>query len=153
MASPSPLAEERWQLTQRVWNELRADNLEILNDYYDPELRFQDPISSIKGLESMKAYYENLYQNVKDIEFEFTHFLYDETQQFFSWTMRLKAKGLNRGRPVAVEGTSYLRFSEESGKVIQHRDYFDTGEFIYDNIFGLRWIHRMVRRQLHGSQP
>ncbi len=149
MESKDPLAQERWQMTLRTWNELRADNLHILDDYYDPHLRFQDPISSVDGLEEMKNYYQNLYKNVQDIKFEFTHSMFDAQQQFFTWTMHLTASGLNGGRPVVVEGTSHIRFSEDSGKVIYHRDYFDTGEFIYKNIFGLRWIHRLVKQRLH----
>lgn len=145
----SNLTQERQNLTRKTWSELRVKNLEILNDYYDENIHFLDPLSNLKGLANLRAYYQHLYKNVIDIEFVFDDELANEEKQFFTWTMQLQAKGLNKGRPIEVKGCSHIIFSPESGKVIYHRDYFDVGEFIYEQLPVLRWIHRQVKKQMH----
>jgi hypothetical protein len=142
------LKEQRWQRTQKIWNELRADNLHILDDYYDAKVAFTDPLGHETGLELVKRYYVNLYENVKEIEFKFEDAIYDDDKQFFSWTMHLTTDALNSGEPIKVSGATLLRFSNESGKVIYHRDYFDTGEFIYENVWGLRWLHNYIKGKM-----
>ena len=140
-----------WERTHRTWNNLRKDNLQILDDYYDEKINFIDPLGSVNGIAQMKGYYQHLYQTVEDIKFVFTDKMIEDRQQFFAWTMKLKAKGLNDGKELVVYGTSHIKFSEQSNKVIYHRDYFDTGEFVYSNIPILKWVHQVIKSKMHPS--
>ena len=64
------------------------------------------------------------------------------------WTMTLTAEGLNGGEPVSVIGISHLTFDEKTDLVIYHRDYFDMGAFIYEQVPVLGSIVRMIKRKL-----
>ena len=138
----------QWELTERVWAELSATNLSILNSYYDENAVFEDPLTRVQGLAEITNYYKGLYANVKAIRFEFTDKNLSDDQQFFAWTMHLTAPGLNGGKEFSVKGSSLIKFSPKSGKVIYHRDYFDTGEFIYENVPGLKWLHGYIKKSL-----
>ena len=118
----------------RVFNELRADNLQILDSFYHPEVKFQDPVGKIEGRENIKAYYKKMYKSVKEITFEFTSEVNNGDEYMMAWTMRLKTDKLKGGEEIKVDGVSHIAFAPGSNLVIRHRDYFDMGEFLYENI-------------------
>lgn len=116
-----------------VFNRLRADNLEILDQFYSEEVQFIDPLGLHQGRQSVKDYYGNLYKNVTEIHFEFLDAISDGDKHVLVWKMHLKAKGLNSGETVTLDGNSVIRFNQDN-LVSYHRDYFDMGEFIYEHI-------------------
>jgi hypothetical protein len=146
--SESSQTATRKERIVKAFNDLRADNLHILDQFYHPKLKFLDPIGEIDGLPAMKAYYANMYETVTDIRFDFDTLTEEGANIMASWTMVLKAKGLNGGEEVSVKGVSHLKFDSESNLVIYHRDYFDMGAFIYEYIPVLGTFVRMVKKKL-----
>ena len=130
-----------------VFTRLRADNLEILDGFYDENVNFVDPLGEHKGRKAIKAYYKNLYENVTSIEFVYDDIITSGSKHVLVWKMKLKAKGLNGGELVEVDGNSVIEFNEHN-LVIYHRDYFDMGEFIYENVPVLSWIISKVKSRL-----
>jgi limonene-1,2-epoxide hydrolase len=138
----------RKERIKEAFNNLRADNLHILDSFYHPKLKFIDPLGEISGLKDMKTYYAKMYQNVTDIRFDFSSLSEEGEDIFATWNMVLKAKSLNGGKEVRVPGVSHLKFDTESNLVIYHRDYFDMGAFIYEYVPVLGSIIRMIKRKL-----
>lgn len=130
-----------------VFKNLRADRLEILDNFYDPEVNFKDPISEHHGLAAMKNYYKKMYRNVESIEFVTKDILSAGHKHVYVWQMRLHARGLNGGKLVTVDGNSVIEFNDR-GLVSYHRDYFDMNEFIYKYIPGLGWLTQKINNQL-----
>lgn len=134
----------------KVFNELNKDTMHILDGFYHPQLDFQDPLGQIKGLPSMKAYYANMYKSVKSIRFEFTKVIQDGDEYVGFWKMYLAAPILNGGNEFWVEGNSHIRFDPKTDLVIYHRDYFDMGAFIYEQLPLLKTvIHQVKKPFLH----
>ena len=130
-----------------IINALRADNLQILDAFYDPNLHFVDPIGELRGLDKMKAYYAKMYKNVQEIKFDF-HEIKGEGNDFFgTWTMSLTASKLNGGKPVQASGVSHIRFDAQNNLVVYHRDYLDMYEFIYQHIPFVGYVTRKVNEQ------
>jgi len=142
------LSTARSELIRSIFNELRATNTEILDNFYTSDVVFEDPLGQINGLAAMKSYYQAMYKNVQDIRFEFKPDAIVGDRHLSTWVMYLRAKGLNGGKEIAVHGVSELEFQSESTLVIYHRDYFDMGEFIYQYIPVLGGILKLVRKQL-----
>ena len=134
------------QLTYQVFNELRSDNTDILNQFYAEGIEFKDPVGEINGLEAMKTYYKEMYKNVESIRFDFRPFSVSEDRYFFPWTMYLKTPSLNSGEEFGVEGVSEIHFNGEL--VTFHRDYFDMGEFIYERLPVFGRIVKTIRKRL-----
>lgn len=132
---------------EKVFNDLRATNLEILDDFYAKDVSFLDPLGEHKGLDSVKKYYGNLYKNVESIRFEFSDSITEGSKHLVVWKMFLKAKSLNSGKEMTLDGNSVIEFGPEN-KVVYHRDYFDMGEFIYEQIPVLGYIVRKVKEAL-----
>jgi limonene-1,2-epoxide hydrolase len=132
--------------TRHFFKELNKDNMHLVDIFYHQEVKFQDPVETINGTKNIKKYYENMYQNVKSIKFDFTSFIESEDTIVAIWTMTLVTDALNGGGPVVVDGNSVIKFT--NGKAIYHRDYFDMGAFIYENIPVLGFLVKKVKERL-----
>lgn len=129
------------------FNTLNKDNLsQVVDEFYHEDMVFADPVGTIKGRAQMKAYYANMYQNVKEIKFEFSEMITQGDTVVGIWVMTLKTDKLNDGEAFSVEGNSHIRFKD--GKAIYHRDYFDMGAFIYERIPVVGWMVRQVKKKL-----
>jgi hypothetical protein len=64
--------------------------------------------------------------------------------------MSLTADGLNGGKPILLQGNSYIKFSDDN-LVVYHRDYFDMGEFIYEHVPVIGWIIKKVKAKLRSE--
>ena len=134
------------QLTYQIFNELRSNNTDILDQFYDQRIEFKDPVGQINGLDSMKTYYKEMYKAVESIRFDFKPFSVSEDRYFFPWTMYLKTPNLNSGEEFGVEGVSEIHF--QGDLVTFHRDYFDMGEFIYERLPVFGRIVKTIRKRL-----
>ncbi len=119
---------------------------EVVDQFYHEEIEFSDPVEKIKGREGIKKYYNNMYQNVKEIKFDFSEMVSQGDTVVGVWVMTLKTDSLNDGKPFQVDGNSVIRFKD--GKAIYHRDYFDMGAFIYEKIPVVGWMVRKVKSKL-----
>jgi hypothetical protein len=59
--------------------------------------------------------------------------------------MRLKHRTLARKDPIGVAGSSQIRFNH---KVYFHRDYFDAGQMLYENLPIISSIIKFIKKQV-----
>ena len=116
-----------------IYNQLNANNVELIDSLYSEDVVFQDPFHRINGLSQLKHYFQDLYQDVEYIKFDFGDSGSSEKSHFVCWTMWLVHPKLNGRKKFRVEGSSWLKTADD-GEIIFHRDYFDAGEMLYENI-------------------
>lgn len=131
---------------QYAFDKLTIDTLHIVDEFYHPEVEFKDPVGTVRGTKKLKEYYANMYQNVKTLSFEFSDFIESGNQVVGIWKMTLTTDKLKGGEPIILDGNSVIRFAP-NGQVIYHRDYFDMGAFVYENISGLGFIVKKVKER------
>lgn len=125
---------------------LDAASLDRLGELYSPDVRFQDPLHRVDGLAALRRYFESLYANVQELRYDFHGF--DEVAEgggYLRWTLHFRHPRLAGGQPVAVEGCSHLRWGE---RVEYHRDYFDAGALLYENLPVMGGIIGWLKRRL-----
>ena len=144
----------RLEEIESLFNNFNKDTLNLADDFYDPDVVFLDPIVELRGRDSLKAYYADMYKNVTSIRFDFFGGVEKDDEAVVFWTMEVRAEGFKGGEPVLLDGTSHIKFGGESGKAVYHRDYFDMGAFVYENIPVLGSIVRYVKKKLskHGKE-
>ena len=142
---------QQQEMIKNVFTTLRAENIQILDSFYAPDTKFIDPLGTHNGIKSVKAYYRNLYQNVKSIHFKFNDIVSNGNTHVLVWTMTLEAGGLNNGKPIFLEGNSHIKFND-ANLVTYHRDYFDMGEFIYEHVPVLGWTIKKIKNKLRGEE-
>jgi hypothetical protein len=112
---------------------LDANNLTLarLAELYHATVHFQDPLHEIQAY--LHDYFTQLYANVSELTFDFHGF--DQVRDgegYLRWSMRFRHPRLNGGQLIEVEGCSHLRWVQ--GKVAYHRDYFDAGAMLYEQL-------------------
>jgi predicted ester cyclase len=138
------LAGHKVDLLKSFYQNLNKDNMELVDEFYDSNVKFADPIVSLSGSAAVKAYYTKLYQNVKTINFDFKDMIESGDTVVAIWIMTLQTDKLNNGEPFKVEGNSIVKF-KDTGKAVYHRDYFDMGEFIYERLPVLGFVIKKIK--------
>ena len=66
-------SEQILERFKQLYNTLDRDSLtfELLNAVYGDDIQFEDCFHNIKGIESLFEYFDNLYENVNYIHFDF----------------------------------------------------------------------------------
>ncbi len=129
--------------TLYFFQKLTKDTLPLIEEFYDANVEFHDPVGTIRGAKKITAYYEGMYKNVKSIRFDFSSFVENGDDLVGIWKMTLETDKLNGGKPIVVDGTSVIKF--KNGKAVYHRDYFDMGAFVYEHIPVLGFLVRTVK--------
>lgn len=142
-------ASDSQTLTQEVvatFENLAPTNIQSLRQIYTDDVCFEDPAHAIQGLETLIGYFESLYKNLEGCQFKFHKKLTSSDDIFLSWTMLVKHKKIKHGEVIRVEGASYLKI--RTGKVFYHRDYFDLGAMVYENVPLLGVLIRSIKTRL-----
>ena len=134
-----------------IFNRVDKDHLFLIQEFYDSDALFQDPIHKVNGVRAIESYYAGLYKNVKSIRFDYKSSSEVENFVTLEWTMHLIALQLNSGREITLDGVSLITFGGRQGKVVAHRDYFDMGEFIYERIPLLGTAIGFIKNKMKGN--
>ena len=130
-----------------VYRVLNSSNLETLRDIYRDDICFVDPAHMVNGIDDLSRYFNHLYQNVDSISFSFEAPLVVNDNGYVAWKMEFSHPRLAGGKPVQVEGVTYLEMDAQ-GMVYYHRDYFDLGAMLYEHIPGFGRIIKIVKKRL-----
>jgi limonene-1,2-epoxide hydrolase len=116
-----------------MYQQLNKDNLFLLRQVYRDDIYFRDPMHHVEGIEALTDYFANMYQNITHIEFDIKEVVIsaDKQQAALYWTMSYSHPKLSKGQLINVEGMSQLKFS---AKIFSHRDYFDLGQMLYEQV-------------------
>ena len=129
------------------YTDLASMKIDDLCSIYEKNVVFIDPIDTHHGIDAVKSYFSRLLQNTENCQFTI-HSIDKivEKSVVIKWTMTYSTKRLNGGNPVNVEGITWLDLAED--KIILHRDYFDLGQMIYENVPLLGFFIKKVKGQL-----
>lgn len=132
---------------KKLYHDLDSTNVDIIETVYAPDIEFSDPFHRIDGLQALKEYFQGMYTNVKAISFEFGESISDGNTYFIHWVMRLSHPKLNGGKQFIVPGATYLKVNDTQ-QIIFHRDYFDAGVMLYEQLPVLGGLVKLVKRRL-----
>jgi hypothetical protein len=133
------------------FQKLDKNHMNLVDQFYDKNVTFQDPVHTLKGAPAVRSYYEGLYKNVDEIRFEYGKELEDKDTVVLAWRMFLKTSAINAGKELTVDGTSVITFGGPEGKAIAHRDYFDMGEFVYERVPILKSVIHFIKGRMAGK--
>jgi hypothetical protein len=122
-----------------------------LSAVYSNNITFTDPAHSITGLTALCDYLNHQYGNVQHCEFILQDEWITGDNLFLQWDMSLRHPKLKSGQLIIVNGFSNLLLNAEPDdnvKVIQHRDYFDLGQLLYENVPVIGAINRLLKKGL-----
>lgn len=130
---------------KQLFNRLSSGNIYDIQGVYSDDVVFQDPFSKVEGIEDLTEYFSGAYANVISCQFDFGDPVINGRDVCIPWIMRLRHKRIRNGHQVNVDGISQLTIY--GGKVTSHRDYFDVGQLLYENLPFLGKAIRWIRSQ------
>jgi SnoaL-like domain len=130
---------------KQTYNRLNAQSLGLLEELYSRDLVFQDPFRRIFGLPALTEYFAELYRHLESSSFLFEDEVVQGNSAVLIWTLSLKHPRLHGGDEVTVPGSTHIRFRD---KVTYHRDYFDGGAMLYENLPLIGLAIRMIKERV-----
>jgi len=131
---------------KRAYCSLATGNTAELAPLYSEDVYFEDPSHGIQGKAALVERFQHLYRNVDSCNFKFHQTLDTGGEIFLAWTMILRQRGPKSGEVIRVEGASFLKV--RNNRIYYHRDYFDLGAFVYENVPMLGSIIKRIKQRL-----
>lgn len=142
--SQRPATADTLSRFRGLFNQMASGRVGNLSEVYSNDATFIDPFRTVHGLEALDHYLRASYHNVIECRFEFADSVVTDNSACLTWRMLLRHKRIRGGAQIQVDGASHLRFRD--GKVCYHRDYFDIGQLLYENLpllgRAVRWLRK-----------
>jgi len=125
---------------------LTPHSLGELATFYSAEARFKDPFNDVCGVPAITHLFEHMFQALHEPRFVVTQQVVDGAQAFLVWEFRFRFKRFDTVTEQMVRGCSHLTLGE-SGRITEHRDYWDAAEELYEKLPGLGVLMRYLKRR------
>jgi limonene-1,2-epoxide hydrolase len=130
------------ELWSRTYNHDGKPDWSHIFPYYHPDIVFHDSIQRIEGIDAFKALCKRLTRRCEQINMDIQSVASDGQSVFFQWKMQMKFR---RWPSAPIYGCSRLTL-DESGRIVEQRDYYDLWGDIFD---GIPWFRRGYRWFMH----
>lgn len=132
-----------------LYQDLSTLEPEQLHQVYANDIVFIDPITTHRGIQSVKDYFAKLISQAQSCEFAIDNTIACEPNAqdidyIVTWTMTLNVP--QRSAAISLDGITQLRVCND--RITYHRDYYDLGEMVYEHLPVLGWFTRKVKKRL-----
>ena len=134
------------QLWEKTYNTDGKPDWSHLLPYYDDNIHFRDSIQEIYGLKDFSEMVKRLTKRSKKLEMKIVNAVQNGNIMFLEWEMTILFK---KTKTSVVYGASRVKLND-TGKIIDHRDYYDLWGDIFDNIPFLGKLYRKFMRKVFG---
>lgn len=143
--------EERSALAraESFFTDMTVDSVSRLApEVYAPSVYFNDTLVSLEGMEAVRDYFLQSVGRTRRLDVRFLDTARSGRDYYLRWLMTIEADGINDGKPSESYGVSHLRFDSQ-GRVLLHKDYWDSGGGLYEQLPVVGSILRAVRGRVH----
>jgi steroid delta-isomerase len=144
-SSRTDVAHQAMPLFVAYFENLQAQNLPELARFYAREAHFKDPFNEVQGLLAIEAIFLHMFRTLDLPHFVVKERMAQGQQAFLTWDFRFRFKGQPNWQ--LIHGATRLQFDAQ-GLVVEHRDYWDAAEELYEKLplLGalMRWLKRRV---------
>lgn len=130
----------------RFYQNVDEQAIASLDQIYSEEVEFVDPVARHTGLHALTLYFKNLMENAQTCQCQIQCILSDQNKHMVTWEMNFTHPKLNSGSNIRVEGVTELHVKDDI--IVFHRDYYDMGQMIYEQIPFLKTVVNGVKKRL-----
>lgn len=146
-ASHPDLAKQALPNIVAFFEGLKREDLRTLEHLYARHARFKDPFNDVQGLVEIEAVFAHMFQTLEMPHFTVQARMAQGQQAFVTWDFRFRRKGQPDWQ--TIHGATRFKFDAD-GLIIEHRDYWDAAEELYEKLplvgMLMRWLKRRVMR-------
>jgi hypothetical protein len=125
-----------------------AAKINRLGEIYAENIQFRDPIHQLVGLPALTKYFKHVCGDGQS-RFEITERVTQAERTFLRWHMHYSHPKLASGKPLLLVGGSLLTVADK--KIVNHEDFYDMGQMIYQHLPVLGWAIKQVNKHLQGD--
>jgi len=141
----SPAESRAFANVQRYFTGMTAESVrELTSVVYAPEGYLNDTLVGIDGAARIEAYFSHTMERARLLNVEFLDRAPAGTDWYVRWRMTVAADGLNGGEEVVTYGVTQFRFDGD-GRVLIHKDFWDSGTGLYEQLPVIGGAVRRVR--------
>ncbi len=130
----------------QAFEQLRREDLPALAALYAPDARFKDPFNEVQGRAAVARIFEHMFDSLDGPHFVVQQAVVQGQRCVLTWDFCFRMKRHVQGEHL-IHGASLLLLDEQ-GLVLDHRDYWDAAEELYEKLplLGslMRWLKRRV---------
>ncbi len=140
--------EGRFNAYLECYENLNIDSLsDSLSDLIHPDIEFKDPFNHVGSARAVVNIFEHMYQQVYLPKFNVIHSYYDHPAGMVLWEFHYSLSPKSERK--LIVGTSVIKLNSE-GKIVQHIDYWDPAESIYESVPVIGSLIRFVKKKLRA---
>ncbi len=113
--------------------------------FYADNVWFKDPFNEVRGLPAIQRIFTHMFSQVAEPRFVITEQVVDAGGAMLVWEFYFRVHRWGRAEAMILRGVSHLKF-DDAGKVMFHRDYWDTAEELYMKLPVLGTLMRSLRK-------
>ena len=124
---------------------LSEESVQELEQFYARDAYFKDPFNEVRSAGEIRAIFSRMFRQLAQPKFGIREWTGDGRGYFLVWDLTFSSRWMRGGAAQVIHGASHLRFNAE-GKVVYHRDYWDTAEELYAKLPLVGALMRLLRR-------
>jgi steroid Delta-isomerase len=140
--------DRRVQRIVEVFERLQPADVERLGEIYAADARFKDPFNEVQGVPAIQQVFRHMFATLIGPRFVIRDAVCDGEQCFLSWDFLFRMRRF-RGDEQCIRGGTHLRLAAD-GRIVEHRDYWDAAEELYEKLPLLGGLMRWLRRRANG---
>ena len=142
-----PFADARLENVATFFETLTLADVARLSSIYSESARFKDPFNEVQGVVAIQRVFAHMFKQVQNPRFEIISGVAQGHQGWLEWHFLFERSA---GKTLRARGASKLEFAAD-GRVLDHRDYWDTGEELYAHLPVMGWFVKRLRKALSAS--
>mgnify|MGYP001156559433 FL=1 len=129
---------------------LSPASLARIAEVYAADARFKDPFNEVCGLPAIEKVFRHMYEQVQAPRFRVTKRMGEGDEAWLAWEFEFHFRGWKEAELQCIRGATHLRFAAD-GRVIAHRDYWDSGEELFSRLPLVGTLVNWLRRRMSAA--
>jgi len=134
---------QRYSEIANWFETLTPKSLEKVTDIYAPEAVFIDPFNTLRGVDSVRAVYQHMFDTLEQPRFVVTTTVAESSRAFMTWDFHFQ----RNSRALSISGCTQFEL-DDAGRIVLHRDYWDAAHQVYEKVPLLGGVLRLLRSKL-----
>jgi len=130
----------------RWFENLSQETLDQVPRFYAADAEFKDPFNEVRGVDAIAQIFRHMFTQVDEPRFVIGSRFSGADGVMLLWDFHFRSRGPLAPQAMTVRGATHLRFDGQ-GRVILHRDYWDSAEELYAKLPLIGWLMRGLQRQ------
>ncbi len=131
----------------RRFESLERGDVARMREFYAEDAFFKDPFNEVRRVEDIEAIFLRMFDSLHEPRFKVVNRIAHGDQAVLEWDFTFRIRRWKPEQPWCIRGVSHLRFGTD-GRIVHHRDFWDTGEELYAKLPLVGGLIRFLRHRM-----